>query len=99
MTHMYIYQHTDSKQTYYLSQLKMAPKQTSTKKSRKKVQTPKSEKHAGKKQYEIIVLCCHECKQATEIVGNNDNGELTFREYYCATCAGTLAVVNFLVKP
>ena len=76
----------------------MAPKQTPMKKSRKKVQIPKSERNQ-RKQYEIIILCCHECKEATEIVGSDGNGKLTFREYYCATCAGTLAVVNFLVKP
>jgi uncharacterized protein YbbK (DUF523 family) len=49
--------------------------------------------------YEVIILCCHACGQAKEIVGSDGRGKLTFREYYCPGCGGPLEIVSVPVKP
>ena len=48
--------------------------------------------------YEIVVTCCHSCKNAQEIVGA-DNGLLTFAEYYCHHCCRGLEIVSCTVEP
>jgi hypothetical protein len=49
--------------------------------------------------YEVIILCCHACGQAKEIVGSDGRGKLTFQEYYCSDCGGPLEVTSITVKP
>ena len=86
---------SDQLQNPRIIQLNMAPKKTTKTKGKKTVQPSMNQQ----KNYEIVTLCCHQCKKATEIVGNDGNGKMTFREYYCETCAGQLTIVNFIVKP
>ena len=83
----------------------MAPmKAMKTRKASKKNRTQKKTTRKTKadkearKHYEVIILCCHACGQATEIVGSDGNGKLTFQEYYCPGCGGPLEIVSFSVK-
>ena len=49
--------------------------------------------------YEVVILCCHACGQAKEIVGSDGRGKLTFQEYYCSGCGGPLEVISVTVRP
>ena len=48
--------------------------------------------------YEVVLVVCHRCMVAREICGIKC-GRLTFQDYYCSACAGSLAIVSALVKP
>ena len=66
---------------------------------RKTTQKAKTNKKARKPMnYEVVILCCHACGQAKEIVGSDGNGKLTFQEYYCFGCGGPLEIVSVSVK-
>ena len=48
--------------------------------------------------YEVVLVACHRCRVAREICGIM-SGMLTFQEYYCIGCGGSLAIVSALAKP
>ena len=79
-----------------------------TKKALKRGTTPKKKtaqnmmkamKVEKPKSYQVVILCCHACGQAKEIVGSDGRGKLTFQEYYCSGCGGPLEIVSVTVKP
>jgi len=49
--------------------------------------------------YEVALIVCHRCRVAREICGINMSGMLTFQNYYCCVCAGSLTIASAVVKP
>ena len=48
--------------------------------------------------YEVALIVCHRCRVAREICGIV-SGMLTFQNYYCCVCAGSLTIASAVVKP
>jgi hypothetical protein len=76
--------------------MKKGMKAIPMKKAMKAVKTKAMKKSAV---YEIVVTCCHSCKNAQEVLGGDNWGLLTLAEYFCRHCGGGLEIVSCSVEP